>query len=227
MSDTDHQATVPYELIFRALHDLQAPARHVHSFLAMFRESVDESTLTPDAIELLDAATRSTDEMRKRFAAIRSVLTVPTSMDTAEQIDMAELIASIWSDLVEDHPLENPRLTINGGASIESDRELIGQLVTELLDNSIRFRDPNQTLSVCCHLATNANAISVEIADNGLGIDPERIVDCMEPFHRGRHHVGLGLGLTRCNCIVKTVGCQLNIRSDGVSGTIASLLFPT
>ena len=192
----------------------------------MFRESIDETTLPPEAMEMLEAATRSTDEMRRRFTAIRSALSVPRSMDDAEPIDFADLIRTIWGELLEAHQVKEPRLAINGQASVESDRTLIGQLVTELLDNCIRFRKHDETLSVCCELAAEPDGIRVEIVDNGLGIDPDRIAHFMQPFHRGQHHDGLGLGLTRCGCIMRTVGGQLQIRSDGQSGTTVTLRFP-
>tara|TARA_R110002049_G_scaffold4601_5_gene32590 strand:- start:819418 stop:820116 length:699 start_codon:yes stop_codon:yes gene_type:complete len=217
---------VSYQLIFRALHDLQAPARHAKSFLSIFRESIDESKLSPESIEMLNAATKATDEMRDRFVSIRSVLSVPLVVETVSTIDLAEGITMAWDQVVAQHDGDFSRPEITGSATIDSDDVLVVNLLASLLDNSIRFRKPDVPLQIECRIVENADTVTVEIEDNGLGIDSDRVDWLIEPFNRGQHHDGLGLGLTRCMCISKTIGCHFTMQSDGESGTTVLLTFP-
>ena len=222
---------VSRESILRALHDLQAPARHVRSFLAMFRDSIEDSMLPSDSAELLEAASRAADELRDRFAAIRSVLSVPTTVETVVQIELARVIQSAWKALSKKHAGIDgvvdgePQLVVEGSAQIVSDEQLVTDLITELLDNSMRFKTPNVPLVIQCQITSEQDGASLVISDNGLGIDPERIEWSMQPFHRGQHHGGFGLGLTRCHCIAAAIGCELRLRSDGLTGTTAALAF--
>ena len=225
MSQPADERHVSSELIFRALHDLQAPARHIRSFLSLFRDSIDEATLSSESMETLDAVTRAADELRDRFIAIRSVLSVPTSVGSGVRVDLPFVLQDTWNRLNQNNVDRTTRFTIDGRAEIESDEQLVRDLLWELLDNSLRFRNPEEPLAIQCRLTHSADHIKVEIIDNGLGMDPDRIGWSMQPFHRGRHHDGFGLGLARCVCIAKTIGCELSLRSDGENGTTAELLF--
>ena len=217
---------IPRDLIFRALHDLQAPSRHVRSFLSMFRSSIDESTLSADSIELLDAATRATDEFRNRYDSIRSVLAVPLKPRRLLPVDLVMVTQAAWAGIVKTTNCDDVQFVIEGAATIESDESMIESLITELLDNSRRFRKPSEPLRIQCTVESFVDSAEIAISDNGVGIDVDRVDDLIEPFYRGQHHDGLGLGLSRCQCIAKATGCDLRFESDGVSGTTVIVSLP-
>jgi light-regulated signal transduction histidine kinase (bacteriophytochrome) len=231
MSQLADDRHVSRELIIRALHDLQAPARHVRSFLSLFQESIDDSLLSSDSIELLEAASRAGDELRNRILAIRSVLAVPTTIGTATDVDLAIAIQAAWREVCEKRPNfdssdeDRAQLVIDGNAVIESDERLVVDLIAELLDNSLCFKKSEERLLIRVQLSHGQDEACVEVSDNGIGIQPDRIEWSMQPFHCGQHHDGYGLGLARCKCIAAAIGCQLSLRSDGSTGTTAVLQF--
>lgn len=233
MPRTDEDLKVSREVLTRALHDLQAPARHVRSFLSMFRDSVDSTKLTSDSKELLEAASRAADELRDRITAIRSVLSIPCRMNAVVSVDLESVIRQIWERVSQTSEKDDDesRLVIEGGGEVSSDEKLIGDLVSELLENSLRFKKADSPLVIQCRINGNQDSMRIEITDNGVGIEPERIDWMMQPFHVGQHRGvvgpgdGYGLGLTRCHCIASTIGCRLSLRSDGSTGTTAVMQF--
>ena len=239
MSDSIDQRLISSKVILRALHDLQAPARHTQSFLALFRDSIDESTLSDESMEMLDAASRAADELREFFVAIRSSLAVPTSIESRQTVDLAVAVETAWkrirSRAVESvaapcSPNEaaaewDAELSIDGDGSVESDEALVVAMLTELLDNAVRYVKPDEQPLIRCLITTTNTTTQIEIFDNGVGMDPRRIDLLKQPFHRGHVRSGLGLGLARCECIAQTLDSQWNLRSDGSNGTVATVTY--
>ena len=68
----------------------------------------------------------------------------------------------------------------------------------------------------------------IEITDNGIGIINEDIHNIMLPFYTTKDEgKGTGLGLSICYQIIKEMGGNIDIVSDGVSGTKIKLAFNT
>ncbi len=71
------------------------------------------------------------------------------------------------------------------------------------------------------------NRVLLEIADTGIGIDPENIARVMEPFFTTKEvGQGTGLGLSICYGIMELHNGQITIQSEPDKGTVVSLSFP-
>ena len=69
------------------------------------------------------------------------------------------------------------------------------------------------------------DAIAVEIADTGPGIDPTRLSDIFAAFVTTKAD-GSGLGLAICQMIIQQHGGELTASSDGASGARFELVLP-
>lgn len=83
--------------------------------------------------------------------------------------------------------------------SINGDQNQLRTVVDNLLSNAIKYTPPHGMIAVS--LATNGDQVTLEVADNGPGIDPDERASVFEPFYQGRapyvgHVQGTGLGLT-------------------------------
>ncbi len=69
--------------------------------------------------------------------------------------------------------------------------------------------------------------VSVHVADNGCGMDPEELARCMDPFFTTKDvGEGTGLGLSVAHNIVSNHGGKLELSSERGKGTTATLTFP-
>lgn len=69
--------------------------------------------------------------------------------------------------------------------------ELIGEALGNLVDNAIRYTQPNGHVVI----EFDADPPSVRVADSGPGLDPDVRANVFERFVRGRHATGEGSGL--------------------------------
>ncbi|OFX28219.1 MAG: hypothetical protein A2033_06070 [Bacteroidetes bacterium GWA2_31_9] len=108
------------------------------------------------------------------------------------------------------------------------------------------YCSPNQIKQACLAVLVNAteavteNAeivlrtfnpensfITIEIADNGLGIDNEDISHIFEPFFSTKHNTrGTGLGLAIVHGIVQSHNGKISVKSELRKGTTISITLP-
>lgn len=98
-----------------------------------------------------------------------------------------------------------------------------------LLDNAIRFSEAGDTVTVRLHGA--GDAVVVEVADTGLGMDPDRVPELFAPFRQGstgldRTHEGCGVGLALVQGWVDVMGGTVDIETALGEGTTVTVHLP-
>ncbi|MEA3384348.1 MAG: HAMP domain-containing sensor histidine kinase [Campylobacterota bacterium] len=98
---------------------------------------------------------------------------------------------------------------------------LLTQIIQNFVQNAIKFT-PNDK-SVIIKTIPNTSSITIEVIDEGIGCDED--VDLFAPFKRVGNEKGAGLGLFLAKSAADTLGATISLknRTDGVSGTIATL----
>ncbi len=98
------------------------------------------------------------------------------------------------------------------------DRERMGQVLGNLLENALRHTPPGGSITVRTDHAPDA--VTVTVTDSGEGIGDEHLPHVFERFYRastGReaHRMGSGLGLAISRSLVEAHGGTLDATSDG------------
>jgi len=99
------------------------------------------------------------------------------------------------------------------------------QVIYNLLSNAIKFTDSGGTITLAGRQAANGD-IEIEVADTGIGMDPDDIELALQPFMQVKHanrriSAGTGLGLPFAKTIVELHGGRLEITSARGKGTVA------
>lgn len=98
------------------------------------------------------------------------------------------------------------------------DGKRIEQVIDNLLANAARYSPPGSHVAVA--VKGSDDAITIEVADQGIGIEPELQRQLFHPFVRGRHAredvPGIGLGLYVSRRIVEAHGGTTTV--DSVAG---------
>ncbi|MFC7785897.1 cell wall metabolism sensor histidine kinase WalK [uncultured Rossellomorea sp.] len=106
-----------------------------------------------------------------------------------------------------------------------ADENRIRQVLINLLDNAIKYSDPNSTVFIR-YIQTNSH-FTFEIEDEGQGIDPEHLQHIATLFYKERENSdGVGLGLAICKNIVELHHGKFFVKSDKGSGTTAGFTIP-
>lgn len=106
-----------------------------------------------------------------------------------------------------------PKMVIGDGTRI-------GQVLSNLVNNSIKFTDAG-VISIKVNVKEteqNISQVLFSVRDNGIGINAQDQKSLFEPFHQvesntNRRYPGTGLGLTICKNLVEAMGGQIDVES--------------
>lgn len=109
------------------------------------------------------------------------------------------------------------------------DKERVGQVITNLLTNAIKYSPQADTIIVRVTSTPDAAVVSVE--DFGIGIEQEHIHAIFERFYRvsdpdEKTFPGLGIGLYISHEIIKRHGGTLSVESEKGRGSVFSFTLP-
>jgi signal transduction histidine kinase len=115
------------------------------------------------------------------------------------------------------------------GLTIHADPRAFDQIALNLLSNAVKFTDSGGHVRIT--VAATDNAVTIEVADTGIGIAPEHVADVFEPFRQAhaeaeRRQGGSGLGLSICSNLVEMHGGTIGIESTPGHGTTVTVRFP-
>ncbi|MFX0196160.1 MAG: sensor histidine kinase [Candidatus Hodarchaeota archaeon] len=142
--------------------------------------------------------------------------------------DVADLAIEILKPLPQDSA---QRICLEFGKSTRpmqaiGHRQLIGVLLSNLIDNALRYSPPQST--VYLRISGNAENIHIEVEDEGPGIPAEQIALAFNRFHRleksrSRQTGGIGLGLSIVKAIADIHSTTVVLTRGAKQGTRATL----
>ena len=97
----------------------------------------------------------------------------------------------------------------------------IREVVTNLVVNSLRAMPAGGRLRLSARSV--GKGVVVEVADTGVGIDPDEVELVFDRFHKGAQSPGSGLGLSISRDLVAAHGGRLTIESAPGAGTTARM----
>jgi signal transduction histidine kinase len=105
--------------------------------------------------------------------------------------------------------------TIREQELFKTDPDKLNLIISNLLNNSIRFSPENNDIKI--HLTLNDDFIHFTIRDNGMGIDKNQVNKIFDRFYRTDNSInsenkGLGLGLSITKGILEMMGGNITVK---------------
>jgi signal transduction histidine kinase len=149
-----------------------------------------------------------------------------------ELLDLAATAREVWDGLGNHDRLGRPTLVLAipaSAAPVRADPDALRQVLTNLLDNAIRYTSPSGRITVSARHADRGTWVSVE--DTGAGIAGEHLARIFERFYRAdpsrsRLEGGSGLGLAIVKHLVEAHGGRVAAESTLGVGTVIRCWFP-
>jgi PAS domain S-box-containing protein len=108
---------------------------------------------------------------------------------------------------------------------INADAAMIDRVISNLLDNAVKFTEPGGSVTV--RLENRTRDVLVEVADTGIGIQPEDLPCVFDAFCRiDKKTEGSGLGLAIAKAIVSAHGGTITVESAYKKGSIFRVTLP-
>ncbi|UYO00780.1 MAG: CHASE3 domain-containing protein [Devosia sp.] len=181
----------------------------------------------PEAVTFIRAATRKMDGL---INAILKISREGRRQLKPEKVNLAEVAensaAAVQHQVAESDGAVETDIRV---PNIITDKLSIEQVLGNMLDNAVKYRDPERPLRIAIRgRHTTGNRVVLEIEDNGRGIadtDHERV---FELFRRSGSQTqpGEGIGLAHVRTMVRSLGGDVTLRSKLGEGTTFVINLP-
>lgn len=209
-------------------HELHSPLAAIRGTSAMLATG----ELLPD--ERAEAL-RTIDSQIDMLAALISDMQTASMVERPEfavqlrPVRAAILVSEAYAyarTLPGNHPLTFPAPS---GEVVLADRERMGQVLRNLLNNAAKYSDPGTAIELT--VARRGDCLHFAVRDRGYGIHPDDMTRIFEKFGRGRDRSGrrvsgVGLGLYLSRRIMQVHGTDLSVRSTPGAGSTFSFDLP-
>jgi signal transduction histidine kinase len=211
-------------------HELKSPLAAIKLYL----ETIQKRSLTKEQVTdfvgkcLLDVD-RLNDMVENMLLAAK--IENQSYSFPKQQFDLSILVDGIVNRL-QINKCDLTQQLIN--AEIESKVEVTGDkfaltaVVTNLLENAIKYSSPCDTVEV--KLYTKAGKVHLEVADHGIGIADEEKSRIFDRFYRvgseeTRNTKGTGLGLYIVKHVLDKHQAIINVRDNRPAGSVFEVIF--
>ncbi|MUN64849.1 HAMP domain-containing protein [Kocuria sediminis] len=215
----DAVETTRRQMLADLAHEMRTPLASLKGYLEGIEDGVvewdDRTTSILDAqIARLERLAR---DIRQLTAAEEGTTGLQLTPQDPEQLAV-QAVAAIEPDAVGKDVSVASLSTGRGVAPVLLDRERMGQVLGNLLENALRHTPPGGSITV--HTNHTPDAVTVTVTDSGEGISDKHLPHVFERFYRadaGReaHRVGSGLGLAISKSLVEAHGGTLQATSPG------------
>ena len=220
------------EFINIAAHELRTPIQPVLSLSEVLYSQLKDNV---QQRQLLDAVIRNAKRLRRLTEDILDVSKIESRslMLKREQVNVNHMILNIARDYEND--VENTKLEVRVHKEdifIEADRERLNQVISNLLNNAVKFTKEG-IISIILEKkegeaeGDNSSVVVISVKDTGTGIDPEIFPRLFSKFAT-KSQTGTGLGLFISKSIIEAHGGKIWAENnrEGKPGATFSFTLP-
>ena len=218
------------EFISMASHELKTPVTSLKGFLSLFQRRL----ATQDDEKALHYLARMDAQVQRLTKLVNDLLDV-SKIQTGQLVYREECfdVDALVQEIVENvqGTTQTHHLLLEGQTQAEvfGDRDRIGQVLTNLLNNAIKYSPQADTVLV--RVAKDHDQVVVSVQDFGIGIAKDHQNKIFERFcqvtdREEKTYPGLGIGLYISCEIVKRHGGQLWVESKKGEGATFHFTLP-
>jgi PAS domain S-box-containing protein len=186
-------------------HDLRAPVRAINGFSKIVLEDYGER-LDAEGTRLLEVIRDNADRMGRLIDDLLSFSRVGRQEIRLTQLDMGNMVKNTWRDLVAAGPLPPAELRMEPLPKAHGDPALIGQVLTNLLENALKFSSRRDLRIVEVGSQPGDKETTYYIRDNGAGFDMKyapKLFGVFQRLHGQTEFPGTGVGLSIVQRIIE------------------------
>jgi two-component system, OmpR family, sensor histidine kinase VicK len=216
------------EFINIAAHELRTPIQPILGLSEIASSKIKNQD--PELDKLLETIFRNAKRLSRLTEDILDVTKIESqSLKLHKQnCNLKDIIVNVFEDYnIKNRQQKNLNLLYhcNEDIIIEADKMRLTQVISNLLNNSIKFTKEGE-ISVNVERDDIAQLIIVSVRDTGLGIDPEILPRLFTKF-ASRSFEGTGLGLYISKSIIEAHGGRIwTENNDGNKGATFSFSLP-
>ena len=234
-ADAQNANKVKSMFLANTSHELRTPLNAIIGFSSLIGNLAPRGVSTEKLIEYSSTITASGEHL---LALINDLLDMSKieagRFELDEQtISLRDIIGQV-TDLVRFQAEQKSIRLVSereaADAIVRADPRALRQVLLNLISNAVKFTEPGGRVSIGFQSAAGG-ALSVLIADTGVGIAPEALERVFQPFERLRTETaaeteGTGLGLSIARGLISLHGGNIVLESSIGKGTTAIVTIP-
>lgn len=203
-------------------HDMKTP-------LTRLRQRLEAARVEGARAEAVESAIADTDSILETFSALLRIAQIESGSRRAQfrRIDLGELVrgvAETFAPVAEDsgHRLS---VALAGGVAIQGDRELLVQMLVNLIENALRHTPGGSEIRIA--LTRRDGAACLTVRDDGPGVPEAERARIFQRFYRceaSRTTSGNGLGLSLVAAVCDLHAARLSAEDAGPGLTVVIAL---
>jgi heavy metal sensor kinase len=212
-----------------ASHELRTPLSIMRAELEV---GLREARLAGDRPEVLES---TVEEVERMSRIVDDLLTLARADEgrlalLRERVELGEVAAAVVAKLRPIAEAKGIALVLEGdGAAVVGDRSRIAQVVTNLVENAVKYTGTGGTVRV--GVWERAGAAGLSVRDTGPGIASGVLPRVFDRFFRtdtarSRAQGGSGLGLAICKELVAAHGGDIRAESELGVGSAFTVTLP-
>ena len=228
---TERLEIIRQEFLSNVSHELRTPLTAIIAFV---------ETLETGALEDPESSQRFLSIIRKNASRMHALIDDILELTAIEggnvtlrpaTVDLYELVGDVCSSLAAKASAQNVTLEnrVEPDVVVHADPRRLEQMLTNLIDNGIKFSRENGTVSISHERGTRDR---IFVQDNGDGIPAQHLERLFERFYRvdrarSRDMGGTGLGLAIVKHLALLHGGEVTVTSEIGKGTTFVIHLPT
>lgn len=231
VSQVERLERVRQEFLSNISHELRTPLTSIIAFVETLEDgAIDDRD---NNRRFLSVIHRNAERMHSLIADILELSLIESGSVSIDkgQVRLAHLVNEIFTSLSSKASVRQIELVhdISPDLRVLADPGRLEQMLTNLIDNAIKFNSDVGKVEVHCSTTENASIISV--ADTGEGIPSENLPRVFERFYRldrgrTREIGGTGLGLAIVKHLARLHGGEVSVTSELGRGTTFFIELP-
>ena len=207
-------------LIYRASHDLKGPLASVKGLINLLKDEPDDTETLKYYLGLIE---KSVDKLEDTLSGLLEV-----GLSSKKNLEYSPVnVRTCLEEIIErfeNYPGREDviiHLTANTDLLIHTEKKIFQSIFQNLIENSIKYRKPNQNDAVTKISARRFQyGIKIKVKDNGLGMDRNLQKRAFDMFYRGHEHSeGSGLGLFIVKNNAEKLGGEISLKTSLNMGT--------
>ncbi|ABC23403.1 sensor histidine kinase [Rhodospirillum rubrum] len=210
---------------FIASHDLQEPLRSIAGFIQLIERRLGPD-IDPEVAEFFSFVVGGAGRMRDQIEGLLEYSRLDRAQLERTVVVLDEVVAEVIAELEPQIAAAGACVRVEVLPVVSADRGQLRLLFTHLLDNALKFRNPDRPPELRISALRDVDGCwRISVGDNGIGIAEAyhaQVFDLFRRLHSAGTYAGTGLGLAVCRRIVERHGGDIRLRSVPGRGTTVS-----
>jgi two-component system, OmpR family, phosphate regulon sensor histidine kinase PhoR len=217
------------DFVANASHELKTPVAAVRALAETLLTALPEDPETGRRFaERIGREAERLDRLVRDLLDLSRVERIALDVEPVDLVGLVKEVVGGYGDLAEERRIKLST-ELRPGVAMRGDRAQLGLLLSNLIDNALRYTPAKG--SVCVRLDAAESRAMIQVSDTGEGIPASELPRVFERFYRvdkarARQTGGTGLGLAIVRHVAEAHGGTVRVDSELARGSTFTVTLP-